>query len=53
LRDEFQVDLPLSDLFEAPTVAELTQRLDIVRLVDPNLADASNAGGDHREVIEI
>jgi amino acid adenylation domain-containing protein len=51
LRKVFQVALPLGNLFEAPTVAELTERVETLRWAVQALQATSSATvNDHKEI---
>jgi amino acid adenylation domain-containing protein len=53
LREEFEMELPLRSLFEKPTVAELAEWIDTLRLSIVQVADPITAIEDGRTEIEL
>ena len=53
LRDKLKLDLPLRNIFEAPTVSELAERLDAIIWATQTQSDKHYLEGNDREVIEL
>ena len=51
--DAFKIDLPLSAIFESPTIAALGERIDAITWLAKDVKMSANVGGGHREEAEL